>query len=205
LKPSPKTARSLPWATWGVALAAVVIEAVPRARDVLIYDRTALAGGQLWRAWTGHLVHFGWSHLVVDAGLLVILGWFGERLYPVFTRWALVAMPPFIAAAIYWFDPAMQRYGGLSAVNLGLLLYVAAQGWRRDWTDWFWPAVIAIYIGELAYEYFRGGTGGGAIRFDDPGVSVATGAHLAAAGYVLLALGFARMTSPRSGPAGNIK
>ena len=55
--------------------------------------------------------------------------------------------------------------------------------------------MIAIYLGELVYEYYRGGSGGGAIRFDDPGVSVATGAHLAAAGYVLLALGAARLRS----------
>ena len=206
LNPSAKSARSLPWASWCVALAAVVIEALPGARDALVYDRTALAGGQLWRAWTGHLVHFGWAHLVVDAGLLVILGWFGERRYPVFTRWGLAAMPPFIAAAIFWFDPTMQRYGGLSAVNLGLLLYVAAQGWRRDWTDWFWPAVIAAYVGELLFEYFRGGHGGGAIRFDDANISVATGAHVASAVYALLALAFTRLTQqpkipPSSSPS----
>ncbi len=174
-------------------LAAVVIQMMPDARADLIYDRTALAAGQWWRAWTGHLVHFGWPHLVVDAGLLAILGWFGERPYPAFTRWGLVLMPPFIAAMIFWFDPAMQRYGGLSAVNLGLLLYVAAQGWRRDWTDWFWPAVIAIYIGELIFEHYRGGQGGGAIRFDDASIHVATSAHIASAVYALLALAFTRL------------
>jgi len=163
---------------------------------VLIYDRVGLAGGEIWRAWTGHLVHFGWPHLVVDAGLLAILGWTGERHYPAFTRWGLLLMPPFVSAAIYWFDPEMARYGGLSALNLGLLLYVAAQGWRRDWTDWFWPAVIAAYVGELVYEYLRGGHGGGAIRFDDASIRVATGAHLASAAYALLALAFARLWSP---------
>jgi rhomboid family GlyGly-CTERM serine protease len=185
-----------PWTAWTIALLAVVIQAIPGLRGVLIYDRSGLAGGELWRVWTGHLVHFGWPHLVVDAGLLVILGWAGERRYPAFTRWGLLLMPAFVSASIYWFEPSMQRYGGLSAVNLGLLLYVAAQGWRRDWTDWFWPAVIAIYIGELVFEYYRGGQGGGAIRFDDASVSVATGAHLASAVYALLALAFARLRRP---------
>lgn len=182
-----------PWAAWSAVLAAVIIQSIPSLRETLIYDRSALTDGQLWRGWTGHLVHFGWPHLVVDAGLLAILGWFGERRYPAFTRWGLLLMPPFISAALWWFDPAMQRYGGLSAVNLGLLLYVAAQGWRRDWTDWFWPAVIAIYLGELVFEYYRGGHGGGAIRFDDASVKVATGAHLASTAYALLALGITRL------------
>ena len=58
--------------------------------------------------------------------------------------------------------------------------------------------MIALYVGELVFEYYRGGQGGGAIRFDDPGVSVATGAHLAAGAYVLLSLGVARITrTPR--------
>ena len=201
MKPaSPSSAAPLPWAAFGVALVSVGIQAIPGLRDELVYERTALANGELWRAWTGHLVHFGWPHLVVDAGLLFILGWFGERRYPAFTRWGLLLMPPFISAAIYWFDPTMQRYGGLSAVNLGLLLYVAAQGWRRNWTDWFWPAVIAIYIGELIFEHYRGGQGGGAIRFDDASIRVATGAHLASAAYAALALVFARLMQNRAGP-----
>lgn len=189
----PHRARFLPWASVLAALAALVIQATPAVRPALLYDRAALGDGQLWRLWTGHLVHFGWPHFVVDTGLLLIVGWFGERLYPVFTRGGLLLMPPFISACLYWLDPEMARYGGLSAVNLGLLLYIAAQGWRRNWTDWFWPAVIAAYVGELAFEYFRGGHGGGAIRFDDTSIRVGTSAHVASAVYALLALGVARL------------
>ena len=190
----------LPWLVAGVALAAGLVQSLPGLRPILIYDRLALGQGQLWRLWTGHLVHFGWPHLVVDTGLLLIVGWFAERRHPAFTRGALWLMPVFISGWLYWLDPAMARYGGLSAVNLGLLLYVAAQGWRRDWTDWFWPAVIAAYVGELAFEYYRGGTGGGAIRFDDASVRVATSAHVASAVYALLALAIGK--SRKSKPAG---
>ncbi|HEY8995742.1 MAG TPA: rhombosortase [Lacunisphaera sp.] len=199
--PTPPPAASLarllqpPW-PWFILLAAatsLIIQLFPGSREHLLYDRAAIAGGDWWRIWTGHLVHFGWPHLVVDAGLLLIVGWIAEKDYPRFMRIALLLMPAFISASMFWLEPGMARYGGLSAFNLGVLLYVAAQGWRRDWTDWFWPAVIAIYIAELIYEYYRGGQGGGAIRFDDPHVSVATGAHLAAAGYVVIALGVARI------------
>lgn len=189
-----------PWAAWAVVVATFVIQCLPSLRPVLLYDRAGLAAGEFWRLWTGHLVHFGWPHFFVDAGLLAILGWSGERPYPSFTRWGLLLMPPFISAVIWWFDPTMERYGGLSALNLGLLLYVAAQGWRRNWTDWFWPAVIAIYVGELALEYYRGGHGGGAIRFDDASIRVATGAHLASAVYAVLALVFTRFFRGQNEP-----
>ncbi len=180
-------ATPLPWTFLAVGLAALVIQFFPAWRDALLHDRAGLARGELWRAWTGHLVHFGWPHFIVDAGLLLLLGWLMESKHPRFSRLALLLMPPFISAVIHFLDPAMLRYGGLSAVNLGLLLWFALQGWRRDWTDWFWPAVLVIYVGEIVFEILQGGRGGGAIRFDDPSIKVATSAHLASAAYALVA------------------
>lgn len=162
---------------------------MPGWRESLVYDRAALAGGGWWRLWTGHLVHFGWPHFLIDTGLLLIVGCFAEWRHPRFTRLGLGLMPALVSAALFWFEPGMTRYAGLSALNLGLLLYVALQGWRQDRREWFWPAVVALYVGELALEHFQGGRGGGAIRFDEPGVRIATGAHLASAAYALLALG----------------
>ena len=190
----------LPWAFLAVSLAALVIQLNPAWRDALLYDRPALVRGEWWRIWTGHLVHFGWPHFVADAGLCFILGWLLEPRHPWFSRIALVLMPAFISAVIWWGDPAMTLYGGLSAVNLGLLLYLAAQGWQRNWTDWFWPAVLAIYVGEVIFEIVQGGRGGGMIRFDNPGIRVATSAHLASAAYALLAWGASRW-SQRAGAA----
>ena len=168
-----------------VFLVAVVIAINPGWRDILIYDRSAVLAGEFWRMWTGHLVHFGWPHLVADAGLLLILGWPLAQKHPQFSWLALLLMPPFISGVLLWFDPTMTRYAGLSAVDLGLLLFLAAQGWQRNWTDWFWPAVLVIYVAEVVFEIVRGGQGGGMIQFDDPTVRVATSAHLAAAAYAL--------------------
>ncbi len=200
--PLPTIRQSPPWTFLAVGLAALLIQSFPSWREALLYDRAALAAGQLWRAWTGHLVHFGWPHFIVDAGLLLILGWLIEAKHPRFSRLSLALMPPFISAVIWLFDPAMPRYGGLSAVNLGLLLYFALQGWRRDWTDWFWPAVLVIYAGEIVFEILQGGRGGGTIRFDDPTVRVATSAHLASAAYALGAFALSRNLQP---PTSNLQ
>ena len=184
---SPAGRRRLPWACVAAAAAALLIQLNPTWRGALLYDRTALAAGQFWRVWTGHLVHFGWPHFIADTGLLLILGWLLAARQAHFTHLALGAMPVFISAVLYWLDPTMARYGGLSAVDLGLLVFLALQGWQRHWADWFWPAVLVIYVGEIIFEIRQGGRGGGMIRFDDADVRVATSAHLASAAYALLA------------------
>ena len=182
-----KYRRRMPWAYLAVGAACLLIQCRPEWRGALLYDRTALARGEWWRLWTGHFVHFGWAHFVADAGLFVIMGWLLEAAHPWFSRLALVLMPVFISGLLYWFDPAMQRYGGLSAIDLALLLYLAGQGWQRDWSDWFWPAVLVIYVGEVIFETVQGGRGGGMIRFDDADVKVATSAHVISAVYAVAA------------------
>src|SRR4051812_39105158 len=108
--------RRPPWVFLALAAAALVMQVTPAWRDHLLYDRAAIIDGQWWRIWTGHLVHFGWPHFVADAGLFLILGWLLDAPHPWFSRLALVIMPAFISAVLFWFDPGMHRYGGLSAV-----------------------------------------------------------------------------------------
>jgi rhomboid family GlyGly-CTERM serine protease len=190
----------IPWVFLVVTLAAIVVQLDPGSHARLIYDRTAVAQGEIWRLWTGHLVHFGWPHFIADAGLFLILGRLLERQHPVACYVSLIGMPLAIAVAMYWGDPNMVRYGGLSAVNFGLLVFLALQGWQRNWIDWFWPAVFSIYVLEIVVEAkSRHGTGGGMIQFSDPSVRVATMAHVGGAifGAILWAIGFLKNISAR--------
>ena len=190
------------WYFLAVAVAALIAQLVPMVREALIYDREAIAAGQLWRGWTGHVVHFGWPHFCADTGLLLIIGWTIGREFPRASWVGLLALPPVISAAIFVFDPGMTRYAGLSAVNLGLLLLLAARSWKGNVRDWFWPAIVAIYVFELGYEIWKGGRGGGFIVFDEPGVKVATSAHLAAVAYALVAWAWGAVTR-RPAPVGS--
>ena len=179
--------RQLPVAYVVLFLTALVIQLNPAWRETLIYERNAVGAGEWWRLWSGHLVHFGWPHCLADSGLLLLIGWtFGHK-HPYASHLGLVLMPLFISATLYWLVPMMMRYGGLSAVDLGLLLLLAVQNWQRQWSEWFWPAILLIYVGEIVLEIASGGQGGGMIKFDDPSVQVATSAHLAAAAYAVLA------------------
>ena len=195
--------QQMPWAFVAAGLIATLIQCHGEWRGALLYDRTAIAHGEWWRLWTGHWVHFGWPHFVVDAGLFLILGWLLEPVQPALARFSLLVLPAFISLVLYSLDSHLLRYGGLSAVNLGLLLYLAGRGWQRNWTDWFWPAVLLVYAGELFLEATAGhGRGGGMIRFDDPEVQVATSAHLAGAAYALILLVWVAWRRPKRAEPG---
>lgn len=158
----------MPWAFLGLAAAALLFQLNPAWRSALIYDRNEINAGEVWRLWSGHFIHFGWPHFITDTGLFLILGRLLEQKYPTAMRCTLALMPLVISGALYWCDPMMTRYAGLSAVNLGILLFYAVQGWQKNRLDWFWPGVLAIYIGEVVLESFQGhGQGGGLIQFDE--------------------------------------
>lgn len=166
-----------------VAAAAVLIQLAgalsPAWTAALIYDRHALVAGQWWRLWTGHLVHYGWLHFAADTAILLYLGRVITWPRPAARIGALILLPPVISVAVYYFDPLMIYYAGLSALNLGLFVFHALQSWRRDRTDWLWPAVLLVCVAEIAIETLRGGSGGGLIAFADPTVRIATTAHVA--------------------------
>ena len=166
-----------------MAAAAMVIQAVaawtPQLSAALIYDRPAIGAGQWWRLWTGHLVHYGWLHCGVDTAVLLYLGRVITWPAALYRGAALLVLPPLISVALWFFDPGMTYYAGLSALNLGLFVFHALQNWRRDRTDWLWPAVLVVCVAEIAFERFRGGAGGGLIAFSDPTVRIATTAHIA--------------------------
>lgn len=187
----------LPAAPYVTALLlALLLQLVPGWQSALVYSRAAIAHGEYWRLLTGHFVHFGWPHFIADAGLLLLLSCTLGQERPRVSWPALTVFPVLISVLLYWTDAQLVRYAGLSAVNLGLILYFVLCGWQRGQRDWFWPGVVALYVAELGLEAAQGGHGGGLIAFNDPSVRVATGAHLIAAGLAFLAWLATRRNSP---------
>jgi rhomboid family GlyGly-CTERM serine protease len=176
--------RRLPWLYLPGGALALLIQSRPALARALVYDRDAVIAGEWWRLWTGNFVHFGWLHFALDTGLWFLAGWtlvYNYRWWPNLV--ALALMPLAVTLTIFYFDPAMNRYGGISGINVGLLVWLALAGWQRSWSDWFWPAFLGIHVAELLYEHHLGGRGGGMIRFDDPTIRVATLAHVGGAAF----------------------
>lgn len=124
-------------------------------RDTFRYDRLQIENGEYWRLVTGHFVHLGPTHLVLNMVGLVLV-WLLVGRYYSRSCWLLVCAVTLAAmTAGFWFiDVHLLWYVGLSGVLHGLLLAGAMQGYREL------PAesaiIVVIVVGKLAWEQLSG-------------------------------------------------
>lgn len=106
--------------------------AFPSLAPYLAWDRDALLMGQLWRLWTGHLVHFSPSHAAADALVLVAAGlvvepWLGARRMAAL----LLAGAAAISLGLLAAAPALAEYRGASGLGIMTVTLAGALAWRR--------------------------------------------------------------------------
>lgn len=146
---------------YGLALlAAVAVLWLPEldgaaAREMLSYQREALAHGELWRALSAHFVHLDFAHAVLN-GLGVVLMWaLFARDYPP-ARWLVIYLGSCLAvsAGLWFFSPGISWYVGASGALHGVMAAGTLAHVRRgDLDGW----ILAVFIvGKLGYEQFAG-------------------------------------------------
>jgi rhomboid family GlyGly-CTERM serine protease len=144
--------------TFAVALAAVAIRIAPSTSQILILDPHHVLSGQLWRLWTGHLVHFGSSHLFWNLAVFVVTGAWAEILAPRRTRYFLLLAPPLISLVLIVFEPGLLLYGGLSGIAVGTFVLLA---WLRlasaESNRWFWRCALALLAAKIVIESYLSG------------------------------------------------
>jgi len=124
--------RRLPWVTAATVLLALASWAGPAGwPPALVYDRTAILHGELWRLWTGHLVHFSSSHLGWDLLAVALTGIWIEGAGFRGGRWLYLAAPPAISCLLLIGDPALQSYGGLSGLATAGAVFACLSEWQR--------------------------------------------------------------------------
>ena len=130
---------TLPWRTFvvaGAAMAAYLIFGA--APDEWVFDRVAIAQGEWWRLITGHWVHSDLSHAAWDIGALLLLGaLFEARLH---WRLPLVLLLACLGIDVWlwWGEPALRYYCGLSGILNSLLVL----GLLQQWLDSRHPVLI---------------------------------------------------------------
>lgn len=147
----------LPVVTMAMISAAAVIAAVPGLPAWLVYDRTAILNGQIWRLFTGHWVHFSTSHSVYDSLVLGMAGWIIETKRLPHFRWLCLLAPWLISGSLLMVEPRMEWFGGLSALATAAVVYVALFG-LQDKGPWRWAclATMAGIAGKIAFEFTTG-------------------------------------------------
>lgn len=128
-------------------------------RDSLVYDRGLIANGQGWRLWSGHLAHHGFGHLGWNLAVFVPIGIWLERTYAPAARWFLLLGPLLISAALWWFDPQLRYYAGLSGVTVGAVTLLAALQIRLSPSEsrWWWATLLLLVALKIASEFVRPG------------------------------------------------
>jgi rhomboid family GlyGly-CTERM serine protease len=121
----------------------------------LRYDRGALAAGQWWRLLTGHWVHLGLRHAVLNAlGLALMWALFARDYSP--RQWLGIVLGAILAidAGLWVWDSTLQWYVGSSGVLHGVMAAgTLAHLRRREPDGWL---LMAFLIGKLTYEHLVG-------------------------------------------------
>lgn len=105
-----------------VGMAALATFLTPSLAAALVYDRQRLAEGELWRLFTGHLVHFSTEHLrwnLLALGLVAIM----LPAKPLRLAPAMGIAACAISSGLYAVEPELAYYGGLSGLITALITF----------------------------------------------------------------------------------
>lgn len=154
-----------------VALAGVAEAFRDQGRELLKYDRLAIANGEIWRFVSGHFVHLGLQHLLLNvAGLILV--WLLVGAQYTTRQWGLVTVISLVVinAGFWLFDPNLIWYVGLSGLLHGFLIAGAIPLSRQ--TPLEAAIICAAVTAKLVYEQVAGplpgseATAGGAVVTD---------------------------------------
>ena len=119
------------------------------------YDQALIDSGDYWLLLSGNIVHLNWTHWALNiAGLTMGIFFFGS--YGSVFHWLFVIFisAVFVGLGLYWFNPGVITYVGLSGVLHGLLIYGGVREIR------VYPAsgyvFLFILVAKLIWEMLYG-------------------------------------------------
>ncbi len=144
------------------------------AAEALRYQREPILAGEVWRLFTGHIVHLSWSHLWLNLGGLALIWFLFHHQLSAGLWWlALLVSSLVVSGGFLLFDPALEWYVGLSGILHGLFMAGLIAGLRAGaWADWLLLSAVAA---KLIWEQLYGALPGSA---EAAGGNVIVAAHL---------------------------
>ncbi|MDH5259609.1 MAG: rhombosortase [Gammaproteobacteria bacterium] len=139
-----------------IALICTVIAFSPESTsDALRYDANAIKNGEIWRLITAHFVHLSLPHLWLNlGGLLLVFVFFAQCVSIRYWLFCLAANTLLISVLIYFLNPEIIWYVGLSGVLHGLfILGGIADIQHRKWEGIGFTVII---LSKVIYEQLEG-------------------------------------------------
>ncbi len=121
------------------------------ARGWLQYDRVAIADLEVWRLVTGHFVHLGLSHYLLNA-LGLILVWLLVGMHYSGRQWLIVTAVAIagVNAGLWFFNPQVVWYVGMSGFLHGLLVAGIVKAFQTVPREAI--AIGVVVIAKILYE-----------------------------------------------------
>ena len=145
-----------------VALSALATTFLPDEFAYLRYERSALMEGELWRFLSAHLTHLNSAHLLLNLfGLALICELLWGRMLLRHGMGLLAFSAVFISTCLWWLNPELLWYAGLSGVLHGLWAGCALFGFA-SLTEALQRSRLPCHIGalllvaKLLVEFFHG-------------------------------------------------
>lgn len=136
-----------------LALISIVLQAAELA-TVLRYERTELLA-EIWRLWTGHLVHLSWAHLGMNLLTVAVLQALFIGVWRAVDWLLLLSVLGLAVSLLFWgLQPQLEWYVGLSGVLHGMWAVGAMRLWQRD--QLVAGLLIVLLIAKIVYEQVAG-------------------------------------------------
>jgi rhomboid family GlyGly-CTERM serine protease len=144
---------------------------------MLAWDRGALQNGELWRLWTGHLVHFSVTQAFADTLALIATGLYAEPLTGS-RRFALILAfaADLLSLGMLVLAPELDQFRGASGLATLTAVLAGVLAWRRHPESR--PVLGCAALGLAAKTLWEAGTHMAAFADLPAGVAVAWQAHL---------------------------
>jgi rhomboid family GlyGly-CTERM serine protease len=184
-----RVGRAIPW----LALAATALSGALSSGSAALQSSCALTGDalarfELWRLWTGHLVHFGAAHLRGDLLAFVVWATLLEAESRAVLGRVLLGAAPALSLAILFGYPTLAEYRGLSGLDCSLVVaLIVLRGVASSKLRGLGWLCLGCFAAKCGYELVSGQ----ALLAPDlgRGVALLPAAHLlGAAGGVLVVL-----------------
>jgi len=142
--------------------------------NTLVYNRVLISEGEIWRLFSGHILHTNGYHLLLNLAAIFMLWALHGRFYSLKNYTVLFLFCSVTTSiGLYYFDPTLTQYVGLSGVLHGVFVFGALMDIRaKDKTGYL--LFIGVWL-KIAHEQFYGASTDVSNLID---ASVAVNAHL---------------------------
>lgn len=140
---------------WLVIAASALLLAGDFGREWFRFDRPAITDFEIWRLLSGHFVHLGTAHFLLNSAGLILVWLIAGREFGI-RHWTIITLVSIAAIdlGLWFFSPALTWYVGLSGVLHGMLAAGIVAALRQQRID---AVLLGIgLLGKLVYEQFVG-------------------------------------------------